>query len=88
MEEENKRLQEVIRDKNVQIANLEKKNREITKVLNDWTNAYNDQEKMIGLLNENHRNESIRQADALSIANAQRDAFKEVLQIIVKRCKK
>ena len=86
MEEKN-RLNDVIFDKNIKIANLEKNITKITRALNDWQNAYNDQEKMIAMLNEKHRSECIRQADALNIANAQRDAFKEALQIIV-RCKK
>lgn len=88
MSNELERLSDVIKAKNVTIANLEKKINEITRVTNDWTNGYHDQEKMIAMLNEKHRNESIRQADALNIANAQRDAFKEAIQIILKRCKK
>lgn len=74
--------------KNVYIAKLEKQIKEVTRVTNDWTNGYHDQEKMIAMLNEKHRSESIRQADALNIAIAERNAFKEALQIVVKRCKK
>lgn len=87
MEEENKRLKEILRDKNMQIANFEKQVKEITRALNDWTNGYHDLERKIEYLENKEKEASDEFRQTIALRVAERDSFKEALRIVTRKVK-